>query len=275
MNEGNRTIRSSRLGLGTWQMGFHKSERNNEIAALRAGISAGISLIDTAEMYANGGAEEVVGEAIAGIREQVFIVTKVLPSNASYAGTLTACEQSLRRLNVDLIDLYLLHWHSSHPLAQTIEAFETLRHKGWIKQWGVSNFDLADMQKVIGSNGGENCAVNQLYYSLSERGIEYDLLPWQETRDIVTMAYCPFDQGWLLKNQKLQSVAEKHRATRAQIALAWLMLQPNVIPIPKSASVERTLENARARQIVLDDEDTHTLDRLFPPPTEATPLKTS
>ncbi|MFT5196398.1 MAG: diketogulonate reductase-like aldo/keto reductase [Cellvibrionaceae bacterium] len=268
----NKDLLQPRIGLGTWKMGSSKSEQAAEVAALQAGIEMGVTVIDTAEMYADGGAEEVTGEAIKGIRDNIFLVTKVLPSNASLTGTITACERSLRRLGTDRIDLYLLHWKGSHPLKETVEAFETLRERGLIKQWGVSNFDPQDIQKLYGLESGRNCAVNQVYYSLGSRGVEYDLLPWQEKQDVATMAYCPLDQGRIVNDGRLQPIADKHNATIAQIALAWLMGQPGVIPIPKSAKVSRVIENVNARDIKLDTADSEQLDRLFPPPTQPIPL---
>ena len=235
----------------------------------------GVTVVDTAEMYANGGAEEVTGEALAGVRDQVFLVTKVLPSNASRKGTIEACERSLRRLGVDHIDLYLLHWRSSHPLSETVAAFEALRQRGLIAQWGVSNFDIDDMKELWEVEAGPNCAVNQLYYSLGSRGVEFDLLPWQKEHDVATMAYCPLDQGRLVSDERLRPLADKHQATMAQIALAWGMTQPDVIPIPKSAKVSRVVENGQARDIEFDAEDLALLDQLFPPPSTAVPLKTT
>lgn len=273
MSTQNHDLLKPRLGLGTWQMGSSRANRANEVAALRAGIEMGLTVIDTAEMYASGGAEEVTGEAIAGLRDDIFLVTKVLPSNASLSGTITACERSLRRLKVDYIDLYLLHWEGSHPLAETIEAFERLRQRGLIKQWGVSNFDTEEMKEVWRQNAGSHCAVNQIYYSLGARGVEYDLLPWQKKHDVATMAYCPLDQGGLASNKRLQPIAHKHNATIAQIALAWLMIRADVIPIPKSAKVARVIENANARDMTLDAEDLRSLDALFPPPRRKIPLK--
>lgn len=271
----NEQLLKPRLGLGTWQMGFSPANRADEVAALRAGIEMGVSVIDTAEMYASGKAEEVTGEAIAGQREAVFLVTKVLPSNANLSGTIAACERSLRRLKCDYIDLYLLHWQSLHPLAETVAAFETLVQRGLIRQWGVSNFDTDEMAELWQLEHGPNCGVNQVYYSLAARGIEYDLLPWQGAHDVATMAYCPLDEGSLVRNGRLQPLADKHNATIAQIALAYLMLRPDVIPIPKSAKVSRVIENANARNIALDTADRQLLDALFPPPTAKTALKTS
>ena len=271
----NQKILSPRLGLGTWQMGSSPSNRANEIAALQAGIEMGVTVIDTAKMYASGGAEEVTGEAIADRRDHLFIVTKVLPSNASFDSTIAACERSLKRLNIDVIDLYLLHWPGTHPINNTIDAFEQLRERGLINQWGVSNFDVDALEAVWQHPAGNQCAVNQVYYSLGARGIEYDLLPWQKEKDVATMAYCPLDQGRLATASGLQLIANKHDATIAQIALAYLMTQPEVIPIPKSAKVSRVIENVNARNINLDAEDLKMLDDLYPPPTNKTPLKTS
>lgn len=271
----NKNLLAPRIGLGTWQMGSDRSNRANEVAALQTGIEMGVTVIDTAEMYASGGAEEVTGEAIAGRRDDLFVVTKVLPSNASRTGTIEACERSLRRLDTDVIDLYLLHWMGSYPLEETVEAFEILRDRGLIKQWGVSNLDPQDMQTLYAIDAGPNCAVNQVYYSLGARGIEYDLLPWQAEHDVATMAYCPLDQGRLANNDHVQPIANKHGVTVAQIALAWLMTRPDVIPIPKSSKVTRVQENVNARNIKLDEADLASLDQLFPPPTAPVPLKTS
>lgn len=275
MTNRNRQLLKPRLGLGTWQMGFSPANRADEVAALRAGIEMGVTVIDTAEMYASGKAEEVTGAAIAGLRDAVFLVTKVLPTNASHSGTIAACERSLRRLGTDHIDLYLLHWQSAYPLMETVEAFETLVQRGLIRQWGVSNFDTDEMEALWQLESGANCAVNQVYYSLGSRGVEYDLLPWQAAHDVATMAYCPLDEGSLVRDGRLQPLADKHSATIAQIALAYLMLRPDVIPIPKSAKVARVVENANARNIVLDAADKQALDALFPPPTGKVPLKSS
>ena len=206
----NQTMLASKIGLGTWNMGFDKSAEAQEVAALKTGIEMGVTVIDTAEMYASGRAERVTAEAIKGVRDRLYLVTKVLPSNASYDGTINACEQSLKRLGTDVIDLYLLHWGTSHPLQGVVDAFETLVERGMIKQWGVSNFDPADMQRLTSLNGGANCAVNQVYFSMSQRGIEYDLLPWQAEQDVATMAYCPLDQGRLVNEAGLRPIADKH-----------------------------------------------------------------
>ncbi len=269
----NQQMLASKIGLGTWKMGSNGSDEAREVAALQKGIDMGVTVIDTAEMYASGGAELVVGKAIKGRRDGLYVVTKVLPSNASFKGTIQACEQSLDRLGTDVIDLYLLHWSSSHPLQETVNAFEHLVEKGLIKQWGVSNFDPADMQELYSLENGANCAVNQVYYSMGERGIEFDLLPWQAGQDVATMAYCPLDQGRLINDERLRPLADKHGKTIAQIALAWIMTRPGVIPIPKSSSVERTADNVNACDIVLDEEDMMLIDQLFPKPTGPVPLK--
>ncbi len=252
------------LGLGTWLMGESALTRQEEIRALLYGIDLGMTLIDTAEMYADGNAERIVGEAIAGKRDQVFLVSKVLPGNASKKGTVKACEQSLKRLKTDYLDLYLLHWRGSYPLEETFSAFDTLLKAGKIRGYGVSNFDLADMQEVFTINPQKNC-VNQVLYNLISRGIEWDLLPWQKERDIPVMAYSPLHQTRLLKNKKLQRLATELSITPAQLALAWLLHQ-GVVPIPKSSSPVRVEENRKAWDIVLSSDILARLDNLFPPP---------
>lgn len=260
------------LGLGTWHMGERKRDATAEAKALVAGIDAGLTLIDTAEMYGEGGAEEVVREAVAGRRDDVFIVSKVYPHNASAKAAVAACERSLKRLGTDRIDLYLLHWRGSYPLAETVGAFEGLKRAGKIRHWGVSNLDTGDMAELWGKGNGAACAANQVLYHLGERGIEWDLLPALRSRKVPVMAYSPLGQGGILREPALAKVAAKHKATPAQIALAWVLRQPDVIAIPKSASVERTLENAKALEITLDAEDLRLLDTAFPPPGRASPL---
>ncbi len=260
------------LGQGTWYMGEDRSARKDEIAALQLGLDLGLTLIDTAEMYAEGGAEEVVGEALAGRREQAFLVSKVYPHNATRPGAIAACERSLKRLKTDCIDLYLLHWRGPVPLAETVEAFEALRRAGKIRHWGVSNLDLADMRELAGVPGGGACAANQLLYNLGRRGIEWDLLPWLRRQGVPTLAYSPIEQARLLRHRGLQDCARRHGMTPAQAALAWLLAQDGVIAIPKSARLARVRENAAAREIVLDAAQLAELDRLFPPPTGASPL---
>jgi diketogulonate reductase-like aldo/keto reductase len=254
------------LGQGTWYMGDHPSKRNEEIAALRLGLELGLTLIDTAEMYGNGRAESLVGEAIAGMREQVFLVSKVLPSNASRSGVRRACEASLKRLRTDRLDLYLLHWSSSHPLEETILGFEDLLAAGQIRSWGVSNFDTADMKNLLAIPGGAACAVNQVLYNLTRRGIEHDLLPWCREHAITIMAYSPIEQGRVLGHRTLQRIARGHGATPAQVALAWVLRQDNIIAIPKAASPAHVRENRAALDLRLTEQDFIELDRAFSPP---------
>ncbi|MCA0034262.1 aldo/keto reductase [Mesorhizobium sp. B263B2A] len=255
------------LGQGTWKMGEDIRRRGDEVAALKLGLDLGVTLIDTAEMYASGGAEEVVAEAIAGRRAEVFLVSKVLPSNASRAGVQRACENSLKRLATDRIDLYLLHWPGSVPLAETVEAFEALKKAGKIRHWGVSNFDIEEMEDLAGLPDGGNVQTNQVLYNLVRRGLEFDLAPWSRKRGIPLMAYSPVEQGALARNARLDAVAARHGATAAQIALAWVMQQDGVIAIPKASSQEHVRQNFAALEIKLTREDLADLDRAFPPPT--------
>ncbi|MDZ4076569.1 MAG: aldo/keto reductase [Hylemonella sp.] len=257
----------SALGQGTWYMGEDRSARQEEVAALQLGLDLGLTLIDTAEMYAEGGAEQVVGEALLGRRDQAFLVSKVYPHNASRKGAVAACERSLQRLKTDHIDLYLLHWRGPYPLAETVEAFEALQRAGKIRHWGVSNLDLADMQELRGVPGGAACAANQLLYNLGRRGIEWDLLHWLRQQGVATMAYSPIEQARLLGHKGLQDFARRHGMTPAQAALAWLLGQEGVIAIPKSAQLARVRENAAAREITLTQAQLAELDRLFAPPT--------
>lgn len=261
------------LGLGTWHMGEREASIAEEAASLRAGIDLGMTLIDTAEMYADGGAETVVGEAIRGRRQEVFLVSKVLPGNASRAGTIAACEASLKRLGTDHIELYLLHWRGGHPLAETVDAFETLKAQGKIGAWGVSNFDESDMVELLGVAEPARPAANQVLYNLARRGIEYDLLRWSQVQGIPVMAYSPLDEGRLIGHPVLEEIARIHRASSAQVALAFLLTKPGVIAIPKSGSPERVSENYRAAEIRLTAEDILMLDDAFPPPTRKRPLE--
>ncbi len=261
------------LGQGTWMMGENRRSRREEAEALRLGIDLGMTLIDTAEMYADGGAEEVVAEAIAGRRDEVFLVSKVLPGNASRRGTIAACERSLRRLRTDRIDLYLLHWRGRHPLSETLEAFEELQRAGKIRYWGVSNFDTDDMEELAALPGGAGAATDQVLYNLSRRGIEYDLLPWCRSRRIPIMAYSPIEQGRILRNPALQRVAARHGATAAQVALAWLLRQGDVMVIPKAGRPAHVRENRAALDLSLTPEDLAELDQAFPPPTRKVPLE--
>jgi diketogulonate reductase-like aldo/keto reductase len=261
------------LGQGTWFMGDHREQRREEIAALRLGIDLGLTLIDTAEMYGDGRAESLVGEAIAGVRERVFLVSKVLPSNASRRGVPRACEASLKRLKTDCIDFYLLHWSSSYPLADTIAGFEDLRAAGKIRYWGVSNFDVQEMKALLATPGGSDCAVNQVLYNLTRRGIEYELLPSCRERGIAVMAYSPIEQGRVLDLPELQRVARRHGATPAQVALAWVLRQDDVVAIPKAASPAHVNENRAALDLCLAEQDFAELDRVFPAPKGPRPLE--
>ncbi|MGB3759328.1 MAG: aldo/keto reductase [Rivularia sp. (in: cyanobacteria)] len=254
------------LGQGTWRMGEDSSQKDAEIAALRLGLDMGMTLIDTAEMYGEGGAEEVVGEAIKNRREEVYLVSKVYPHNASRKGAVEACERSLKRLKTDCIDLYLLHWRSSIPLSETLGAFESLKQAGKIRDYGVSNFDADDMKKAINLANGKEIATNQVLYNLARRGIEWDLLPWCHQHNIPIMAYSPIEQKGILKNSVLKSLASRHNATPAQIGLAWLLQQPGIIAIPKASNPEHVKENSAALDIQLTQEDLTELDQAFPPP---------
>jgi diketogulonate reductase-like aldo/keto reductase len=253
------------LGQGTWKMGESTRHRAAEVAALQLGLDLGMSLIDTAEMYASGSAEEVTGEAIRGRRDEVFLVSKVLPSNASRAGTIAACERSLKRLGTDRLDLYLLHWRGHYGLDETIAGFEALKQAGKIRHWGVSNFDVADMEDLL-SLGGQAVTTNQVLYNLTRRGVEYDLMPWSASHQIPSMAYSPVEQGRLARNRELKRIADAHSSTPAQIALAFTLLRPDVISIPKATSLEHVRENAAAADIVLTEADKQALDAAFPPP---------
>ena len=267
------------LGLGTWQMGESAAQRRTEVAAVRAAVEMGYRVIDSAEMYGEGGAEEVVGAAVAESlragtvrRDQLFIVSKVYPQNASATGTVAACERSRKRLGLDQIDCYLLHWRGSVPLAETVAAFEELRARGRIRHWGVSNFDLDAMEELLAVEGGQRCTTNQIYYSLTARGPAFALLPWQSARGIVTMAYSPIDQGALSRNAALRELAVRQSLTSAQVALAWLAAQPDVMAIPKSVDRGRLKENLGSASVTLSDDDLAALDRAFPPVKHKTPL---
>jgi diketogulonate reductase-like aldo/keto reductase len=254
------------LGQGTWRMGEDSSQKDAEITALRLGLDMGMTLIDTAEMYGEGGAEKIVGEAIANRRESVFLVSKVYPHNASRKGAVAACDRSLKRLKTDCIDLYLLHWRSSIPLSETLEAFESLKQAGKIRDYGVSNFDVDDMKKAINLPNGKQIATNQVLYNLARRGIEWDLLPWSRQQNIPIMAYSPIEQKAILNNSQLKSIASRHNATSAQIALAWLLQQQEIIAIPKASNPEHVKENSAALNIQLTQQDLTELDKAFVPP---------
>jgi diketogulonate reductase-like aldo/keto reductase len=261
------------LGQGTWGMGESSGSRASEIEALRFGIDAGMSVIDTAEMYGDGTTEDLVGDAIEGRRSKVFLVSKVLPQNATRAGTIAACERSLRRLQTDHLDLYLLHWRGRAPLAETLEAFDTLVSSGKIRSWGVSNFDTADMTELVGKHGGPAVQTNQVLYNLARRGIEYDLLPWCEQRQLPVMAYSPLEQARLLDDPELRRIADAYAATPAQIALAWAVRHDGVIAVPKAGTVGHVRQNLMALDIALSAGDLAALDRAFPPPTSKRPLE--
>jgi len=260
------------LGLGTWHMGERASERVAEVKALQQGLDLGLSLIDTAEMYGEGGAETVVGEAIAGRRDGVFLVSKVYPHNASAKGAIAACERSLQRLGTDRLDLYLLHWKGAVPLAETVAAFERLKAAGKIRHWGVSNLDPKDMRALAAVTDGGSCVANQVLYNLKTRGIEWELLPDHQKRAIAVMAYTPLGQGTVLGKAAVQSVAEKHGVAPAAAALAWVLRQPGIIAIPKASRLEHVRANAAAAELQLDAEDLAALDKAFPPPKGPTAL---
>ena len=259
------------LGQGTWRMAENRRRRHDEIAALRLGLDLGLTLIDTAEMYASGGAEELVGEAIDGRRDDVFLVSKVYPHNATREGAIKACEQSLRRLRTDRLDLYLLHWRGSVPLDRTFAAFEQLKNDGKIRHYGVSNFDVADLEEAVRFTPPPAIATNQILYNLMRRGPEVDLLPWCSARGIPVMAYSPVEQGRLLP--KLATLANRRGTTPAQIALAWLLQRPGVITIPKAATPAHVRDNHGALSVHLTVDDLQELDRLFPAPRQKTPLE--
>lgn len=254
------------LGQGTWRMGERRARQEDEIAALRRGLDLGLTLIDTAEMYGEGGAEKVVGRAIAGRRDEVYLVSKVYPHNATRSGTPRACERSLKRLATDRLDLYLLHWRGSVPLAETVAAMERLAEQGKIRAWGVSNLDLDDMAELEGIPGGTQVAANQVLYNLARRGIEWALLPHCRKAGVAVMAYTPLDSTKLLKHKALATVAQRHGASPAQVALAWVLRQDGVIAIPKAARIAHVEENAAALELSLNADDLTLLDQAFPPP---------
>jgi diketogulonate reductase-like aldo/keto reductase len=259
------------LGQGTWRMGEDSSARAAEIASLRRGVELGLTLIDTAEMYGDGGAERVLGEALRGLRDQVFLVSKVYPQNAGGAALRRACENSLKRLATDRIDLYLLHWRGGVPLKATVDGMKSLQREGKIRGWGVSNFNTDDMDELRAA-GGADCATNQILYNLLRRGPEFDLLPEMATREIPAMAYSPIEQGRLPKTGALADIARRLGATTFEIALAWVLRRPDVIAIPKAATIDHVTANRRAVDVELDDEALAALDRAFPPPSRKTPL---
>ena len=266
------------LGLGTWRMGEDKARRSAELAALRGALELGYRVFDTAEMYGEGGAETLLGQALGDAlqgglaREQLFVVSKVYPHNASAKGVVAACERSLRRLKLQHLDLYLLHWRGAVPLRDTVAGFEQLQQRGWVRYWGVSNFDLGDMQELFAVPGGQACSANQVWFSLQQRGIEFDLLPWQQARQMPLMAYSPIDQGALARHAGLADIAARLGATPAQVALAWVLSRPGVMAIPKSSDAHRLQQNWRSTELRLSPDDLAQLDALFPPPRRGQPL---
>lgn len=261
------------IGQGTWGWAERPQRRDGEIEALRTGIELGMTLVDTAEMYGNGAAEELLGEALAYRRDDVFLVDKVLPSNASKKDTIKACERSLRRLRTDRIDLYLLHWRGGTPLTETLEAFEQLRRDGRIRHWGVSNFDHEDMSDLLDTPGGEAVATNQVLYNLTRRGPEYDLLPWCRDNRVPVMAYSPIEQARMLDSAALAEVAERHGVSPAQVGLAWVLRHEGMCTIPRASSPEHVRDNREALDLRLTTEDHATLDAAFPAPTRPQPLE--
>ena len=261
------------LGLGTWRMGERTSERAAEVAAVKLGLELGIRLVDTAEMYGEGVAEEIVGEAMGRLRDEIYLVSKVYPHNASRKGAVAACERSLKRLKTDRLDLYLLHWRGSHPLAETVEAFEALKKAGKIKNWGVSNLDADDLDELAGVANGGNCTSDQVLYHLGSRGIEWQLLPKCQKAKVMVMAYSPLGQGPLLRKPALAKIAAKHGCDPAAVALAWVLRHPGVVTIPKATQPEHIRANIKAVDVKLDAEDLAALDAAFPPPKRASPLE--
>ena len=261
------------LGQGTWEMGDDPAWRDAEQQALERGIDLGMTLIDTAELYGDGRSERLVGEVIAGRRDEVFIVSKVRPENASEMKMMLSCEKSLERLGIDRIDLYLLHWEGRVPLEETIDAFRELIDEGMIARWGVSNLDLRTMERLMEIDGAEDCASNQLLYNLGARGVEFDLLPWMQSRDMPMMAYSPLGRGGLLEHPLIVDIADRHSASPAQVALAAVLRNDGIIAIPKASNVEHVEANADALEIQFDLEDLERLDQAFPPPTQETPLE--
>lgn len=259
------------LGQGTWMMAEDPARRSDEIAALREGLSLGLTLIDTAEMYADGESERLVGEAIAGLRDEVFLVSKAYPQNASRDRLPRACEASLDRLGTDRLDLYLLHWRGNVPLAETVEAMERLVAAGKILRWGVSNLDPDDMEELV-AGGGEGCQTDQILYNLTRRGPEYDLIPWLAQHQMPVMAYSPVEQGRLVAHPGLVQMAGERDATPAQLALAWLLTRDGILPIPKAGSVAHVRDNRAALDLTLSEAELRRLDDLFPPPHGPEPL---
>ena len=265
--------RIPKLGQGTWEMGEQPARRAAEIAAIRAGVELGMTLVDTAEMYGDGATESLLGEALGGLRERVFLVSKVYPHNASRRGVQTACEKSLKRLKTDHLDLYLLHWRGSVPLEETVTGFEALRQAGKIRHWGVSNFDTDDMDELMTVPGGDACATNQILYNVARRGPEYDLLPWLAAHDMPAMAYSPVDHARLPKRSALDDIADARGVSVFQVALAWVLQQSGVFAIPKAGSAEHVRDNQRALELRLDAGERAAIDAYFKPPRSKRPLE--
>ncbi|MEM5327584.1 aldo/keto reductase [Paraburkholderia sp. JHI2823] len=265
--------RIPKLGQGTWEMGERSAHRAAEIAALREGVALGMTLIDTAEMYGDGATERLVGEALEGLREQVFLVSKVYPHNASRSGVVRACESSLKRLRTDRLDLYLLHWRGGVPLAETVEGFESLVRAGKIRHWGVSNFDTDDMEELFATPGGDACATNQILYNVARRGAEFDLLPWSASHRMPVMAYSPVDHARLPRRSPLDDIAHAHGVSVYRVAMAWLLSRSGVCAIPKAGRVEHVRDNRAALDLVLGAEDHAALDAYFKPPRSKRPLE--
>ncbi|WP_087689598.1 MULTISPECIES: aldo/keto reductase [unclassified Pandoraea] len=261
------------LGQGTWMMGEKPERRREEIAALRHGVSLGMTLVDTAEMYGEGATERLVGEALDGLRDQVFLVSKVYPHNGSRRGVIAACERSLERLGTDRLDLYLLHWRGTVPLEETIEGFEALRDAGKIRHWGVSNFDTDDMEELFDTPGGDECVTNQVLYNLSRRVPEYDLIPWLAERELPVMAYSPIEQGRLPTSGILGDIARAHNVAPLQVALAWVLHRPGVIAIPKASSEAHVGANRAAHDLVLSPEELSALNHHFEAPSRKRALE--
>ncbi|WP_028225935.1 aldo/keto reductase [Paraburkholderia ferrariae] len=258
--------RIPRLGQGTWEMGERSARRAEEIAALREGIALGMTLIDTAEMYGEGATERLVGEALQGLRDEVFLVSKVYPHNASRRGVQMACEASLKRLGTDRLDLYLLHWRGGVPLEETVQGFEALVRAGKIRHWGVSNFDTDDMEELFAVPGGDGCATNQILYNVARRGPEFDLLPWSAEHGMPVMAYSPVDHARLPKRSPLDDIAQARGVSVYQVAMAWVLRQPAVCAIPKAARIEHVRDNRAALDLALGDDELAALDAYFKPP---------
>jgi diketogulonate reductase-like aldo/keto reductase len=254
------------LGQGTWEMGESPSRRKDEIAALRRGVELGMTLIDTAEMYGDGKSEQLISEALGPVRSDIFLVSKVYPHNGTRSGVKAACERSLKRLQTDRIDMYLLHWRGGEDLPGVVDAFERLKADGKILHWGVSNFDTDDMAELVGLEGGDQCAMNQILYNVARRGPEFDLLPWQREHGIPVMAYSPVDHSRLPKKSVLDDIASAHGVTIYQVALAWVLAQPDVIAIPKSSNMKHVEDNAKAIDLTLSADDMSRIDETFKPP---------